>query len=344
MEKTTPKVAWLVINSACNLRCRWCYAKGSEYHGTDMPLGLAIDLVGLIKDLGISNVTLLGGEPTLHPDLVNILNELSRQEIKSWMVTNGKRLRNKDLAQALVVAGLDSVGISIKGASDQQYRELAGNTGYIEAISGLKNLKSLGLEPSVSVTWVRDLANNYKEVLDSLLGQDITHLGMDFGTPFVIGEKISIESILDPRESAELISRVFRYLSRCEGLNFSFYVTFPLCLIEEEVRRQIIGRKLISTTCHMPSGSAVIFDQQGRVLPCCHLSDQFFGQWGVDFDSRQSFELFWCSQAVNDFRKQCQFYPHDQCSNCEQWSICGGGCVLNWTYWSPRDFISDERR
>lgn len=344
METVMPKVAWLVINSACNLRCRWCYAKGSEYHGKDLAWDLAKELIGLVKDLEITNVTLLGGEPTLHPCLPEILAELSRQGIKSWMVTNGKRLANKDFARSLVNAGLGSVGISVKGSDDEQYRELTGNTGYGEALDGLGNLQDLGLEPSVSITWVRDLANEYKAVLDGLLKRGVSHLGMDFGTPFVIGDQVSAESILDPRESAELIAKVFEYLSACDNLGFSFYVTFPLCLIEEGVRTQIIARKLISTTCHMPSGSAVIFDQLGRVLPCCHLPDQFLGQWKVDFDSKQQFELFWSSKPVSEFRRQCQHYPHERCSACEHWNMCGGGCILNWTYWPPRDFIPNERR
>jgi radical SAM protein with 4Fe4S-binding SPASM domain len=344
MNIVLPKVAWLVINSGCNLRCNWCYLKGGEYNEVDMPFDLLKKIVPFLKELGITNVTLLGGEPTLHPRLVEIIKELSEYGIKSWMITNGKKLKDKELSDALVKAGLGSVGISIKGADDAHYRDLAGSLGFSEAMLGFQNLNELGIKLSISITWVKELATRYIDVLENLINNNITNIGMDFGTPFVVGESISVDNILDPRESADLIGKVYQFLVEKKDVNFSFYITFPLCLIEKEIRNKLIKQKVISTTCHVPSGSAIILDQSGRILPCCHMSNVFLGKFGVDFNDRFTFERFWNNAVINEFRCQCQLFPHDICSECDEWSICGGGCLINWMYWSPCDFITKERR
>ncbi|MBA4319739.1 MAG: hypothetical protein C0412_15170 [Flavobacterium sp.] len=126
-------------------------------------------------------------------------------------------------------------------------------------------------------------------------------------------------------------------------IEYSFYVTFPLCLIEKKVRRILISEKLVSTTCHVPSGTALILDQEGKVLPCCHMPNMSLGQFGVDFDSALNFSKFWSSCKMREFRKQCQMYPHIECSKCKDWRSCGGGCILNWTQWKPDEFIKKRR-
>lgn len=49
-----PKVGWLNVNRACNMRCEWCYAKGTEYSaGDEMSLDLAIRLVEMMRSTGV---------------------------------------------------------------------------------------------------------------------------------------------------------------------------------------------------------------------------------------------------------------------------------------------------
>ncbi|MBT8371987.1 MAG: radical SAM protein, partial [Deltaproteobacteria bacterium] len=62
------------ILTACNLRCRYCYIN-PEQHGTEMLPLVTIQawLRTLSHDQRATNLILLGGEPTLHPDLAQIV-------------------------------------------------------------------------------------------------------------------------------------------------------------------------------------------------------------------------------------------------------------------------------
>ncbi|MBU1557822.1 hypothetical protein KKC45_02575, partial [Patescibacteria group bacterium] len=32
-NKVNPKNGWITVNRTCNMRCKWCYAKETEYRG-----------------------------------------------------------------------------------------------------------------------------------------------------------------------------------------------------------------------------------------------------------------------------------------------------------------------
>jgi MoaA/NifB/PqqE/SkfB family radical SAM enzyme len=73
--KTAIKGGWLTINRACNLRCSWCYALAEGFNPVDnMEIGLAKKLLSLFSDLGMKKIILIGGEPTICPNLIEIIS------------------------------------------------------------------------------------------------------------------------------------------------------------------------------------------------------------------------------------------------------------------------------
>jgi radical SAM protein with 4Fe4S-binding SPASM domain len=68
--------AWLELVSACNLRCVHCYAAGgSRPDDGGARLGLE-DWLRVLRDLralGFGRIQFIGGEPTLHPELEDLL-------------------------------------------------------------------------------------------------------------------------------------------------------------------------------------------------------------------------------------------------------------------------------
>lgn len=83
------------INDHCNLNCPICYADS----GTRRPEHRSLDEVRRMLDAVVANegepdvVQLSGGEPTLHPQFFEILDEARRRPIRHLMVnTNGVRI------------------------------------------------------------------------------------------------------------------------------------------------------------------------------------------------------------------------------------------------------------
>ena len=89
--------AILHLSSACNLRCRYCYAAKHE-HGTTMTLETALAAVDLVSREGRGSfcVSFFGGEPLLHFPLIReVVNAAERlgaeraQQVAFRMSTNG---------------------------------------------------------------------------------------------------------------------------------------------------------------------------------------------------------------------------------------------------------------
>jgi hypothetical protein len=79
----------LFINSDCNLRCDYCFVS-KDFGGAPPRLDRrSFDAVlGWLKDAGATTVAILGGEPTLHPDLLYFLSELWRAGVCPVLFTN----------------------------------------------------------------------------------------------------------------------------------------------------------------------------------------------------------------------------------------------------------------
>jgi MoaA/NifB/PqqE/SkfB family radical SAM enzyme len=109
----SPFLAQLVIIRRCNLSCAYC----SEYDKTSEPIPSEIlqQRLRKLRDLGTFGISLTGGEPTLHPELPDLIRTCRQLGFfRTGMISNGFLLR-PELIQALNDAGLQEMQISIDG-------------------------------------------------------------------------------------------------------------------------------------------------------------------------------------------------------------------------------------
>ena len=85
-----PAVNYFVMRE-CNMRCRFCYATFRDVNGrlsnTD-----AERVVRLLAEAGVEKITFVGGEPTLHPHIVGLVNTAHDAGLTTQIVSNGARL------------------------------------------------------------------------------------------------------------------------------------------------------------------------------------------------------------------------------------------------------------
>src|SRR5574341_739283 len=104
-----PMDAQLIITRRCNLSCGYC----SEYDSTSEPVPFD-DLrrrIDVLHELGSANITLLGGEPLMHPQVAELVAYAGTKSNTS-IVTNGFLLRSATI-QSLNEAGLNNLTVSI---------------------------------------------------------------------------------------------------------------------------------------------------------------------------------------------------------------------------------------
>lgn len=147
----TPYSAHIDICSICNFRCTFCFQsdkkalkeKGIKLGLMEMKLFKKIvDDLGEFKDklrkIKIGNL----GEPTLHPQLVEMISYINSKNIADVIevFTHGAQL-NPKLNLALVEAGLKRINISVEGINAEAYKKVAGvNIDMDEFVGNIKHL------------------------------------------------------------------------------------------------------------------------------------------------------------------------------------------------------------
>ena len=137
LQKTTlldypGKVACTVFLPGCNLRCPFCH-NGSLVLG---PGGEGLSTDGLFAFLSkrrgvLDGVCVTGGEPTLYPDLPELLAQIRAMGYAVKLDTNGT---NPQMLRRILEQGLaDYVAMDIKG-SPRQYPALCGGIDALDAV------------------------------------------------------------------------------------------------------------------------------------------------------------------------------------------------------------------
>jgi len=103
-------------------------------------------LVNLFARLGVDKIRLTGGEPSIHPDLIPIVQGIRAAGItRISMTTNGLRLN--DLAQPLKGAGLERVNVSVDTLDPERFHRVT-RWGHLDKVlTGIAAAEVAGLTP-----------------------------------------------------------------------------------------------------------------------------------------------------------------------------------------------------
>jgi uncharacterized Fe-S cluster-containing radical SAM superfamily protein len=94
-------------NRTCNIRCRYCYNLDRESIKELDLIKQEIDQLAHKRNLQV--ISLLGGEPTLHPDLCKIVSYIKSKNIACQLLTNG--IAFLDVGGGRLLAELTASGI-----------------------------------------------------------------------------------------------------------------------------------------------------------------------------------------------------------------------------------------
>ncbi len=148
------------LTDKCNLRCTYCMPESGVDWISKAKHLTAEELhrvVGILCELGISEIRLTGGEPLLHPeilDIVKVLNKLpTKPEIS--MTTNATRLDK--LAFDLKSAGLKRLNISLDTLNPNTFKELTRRDGFEETMAGISAAKLAGFPIKINSVLMRNI-------------------------------------------------------------------------------------------------------------------------------------------------------------------------------------------
>ena len=142
-----PANAFIEVNYDCVLRCKMCKLWTAEFKknriGNDEILSQD-EIKGVIDEFasaGMKEIAFLGGEPFLRKDLIDLIKYCKSKTLRSFTVSNGF-LIGEDLANEIVLSGLDLLAISIDGPNSEVHDRIRGVKGAFDhAVRAIRLIK-----------------------------------------------------------------------------------------------------------------------------------------------------------------------------------------------------------
>jgi radical SAM protein with 4Fe4S-binding SPASM domain len=141
-------VVW-ELTLKCDLACRHCGSRAGGARPDELSLAEALDVVRQLAELGVKEVTLIGGEAYLYDGWTDVITAIRRHGMQSSLVTAGRGW-DRERALAAKAAGLQTVSFSVDGdeATHDRLRALPG--AYRAALRGMRISREVKLPFSVN--------------------------------------------------------------------------------------------------------------------------------------------------------------------------------------------------
>ncbi|HYD46792.1 MAG TPA: radical SAM protein [Terriglobales bacterium] len=202
------------ITYKCANRCVFCAT------GDRISASLEWDKINALlrqhRDEGTDQLDIDGGEPTLHPQLIDTIQLARELGYRSINVTsNGRLLRDRELARNLLQSGITHLLISLHGGSAAVHDEATGAPGSFEqTVAGIDNViaaRPAGVEMGVNVTITRGNVDHLLPLTELAVHKGFEKINFQFITPF--GR--AYEDVVPPIEEAA--RAVMTVIDSCAG-------------------------------------------------------------------------------------------------------------------------------
>ena len=213
-QNTRPIYAVWEVTLRCDLACRHCGSRAAAARPDELSTGECLDLVRQMAELGIREVTLIGGEAYLRPDWLEIVRAVRAHGMECTMTSGGRSL-HMERALAAKAAGLQSVSISLDGIGPTHDRLRGVRGSFDAALEALGNLRRAGIRVSVNTQINRLTLPELPEVLETLIaaGAHSWQIQMTVAMGRAADEP---EVLLQPYDLLELFPLLDRLKARCE--------------------------------------------------------------------------------------------------------------------------------
>ena len=128
-----PKIVQIDITNNCNLNCLYCWARSpllrekqanKEWESYELPLDLIKKLIDDLYLLGTEDIYIAGGgEPFMHPNIIDILKYIKHKGMRCEVTTNFT-LITEDIVKRIVELGVDFVTVSLWAGTAETYEKL----------------------------------------------------------------------------------------------------------------------------------------------------------------------------------------------------------------------------
>lgn len=321
----TPTYAVWELTLKCDHACNHCGSRAG--HARDDELGTedCLRIVDQMANLGIREVTLIGGEPYLRDDWLQIVRAIRNRTMIPNMTTGGRGL-TFERAVAARQAGLRAVSVSIDGleTAHDRLRNVRGS--FRSAMQALDNARRAGLRIACNSQLNRLSMPDLPGLAEALIATGVRAWQLALTAPMGRAAD-NVDFILQPYELLTLFPILAQVKSRCDEAGLSFWPANNVGYFGPyagHLRSRSPGGH--SKGCHAGKGSIGI-EADGTLKGCPSLPTDAYGagnlrEYGL-------LELWERSKRLRYTRERTVDDLEGFCRTCYYAEVCMAGCT--WT-------------
>lgn len=310
----------LILTNSCNNKCTYCFTNGTVLE--DITLKNLKEISPFISSFHNKKLNILGGEPSLNPEFISILQYLLSEEYELLIFTNG------DISPSVLV--------QLQGLMCGKFEFIVNRSSNFLTANTVKFYKTLGHRIKIGLTIFKSrqyVQHAIREIEDYRLRKAIRiGIALPSYSP-------SNNTYLSPAAYPRISSEIFPFLVECirKGIKPEFDCGFPYCFFTDEQREYSSLHSV-----HFASLCGIIPDllPDHSAIPCFPLAHA-----RVDLHGQSSW-----SEVISGLEKKVAgmkmnlIFAHCQGCTYLQEAICSGGCKavrIRWKSLAPE--IGRER-
>lgn len=326
------------LTERCNLSCKHCYQSGRMTD--ELSLREIKEVAGEISDMlrewsetydmvFSRSLTITGGEPFLHEDIFEILEDLRRRGFDVYLLSNGI-LINREKAKLLSWLGLKGVQVSIEGP-EKIHEAIRGKGSFEASLRGIEQLLAAGIRVTLNVTLSDINADHFMEMLELSSAIGVQRVGFSRLVPAGRGEKL-----LDMMIKREKLEKLYRSIFSLNTGEFDLVTGDPVASQMLHNGGHMAGAIPVGGCAAGVSGFTILPD--GTITPCRRLPIPI---GNIRKDELR--EIWATSKVLADLRDRSRY--SGKCGRCSRWSNCRGCRAIAYAYSSAKgkdDFLAED--
>lgn len=251
LEKKLTKRGVLWLGQTCNLRCYFCYfiskIKDKEHpEHRFMSIEKAKSICKTLREVyGNTAVDIQGGEPTIYPEIYELVRYCREIGLRPTLITNAIVLADESRCRALKEAGIHDLLVSTH-ALGETYDSIVGLKGGSERqLQGIENIRKTGIPFRLNCTLTIQALKQIKEI--SALAVEKGAKAVNFITfnPFA-DQQGTRDGRHVPRYS-EIRKKISGQIDFLESNGIEVNVRYlPICMLSSKHRKNIYDFQQLS--------------------------------------------------------------------------------------------------
>lgn len=302
----------MALTFRCPNNCIHCYA-GGPHETAELNTAQWIEVIDRLSQIGVFIVTFTGGEPTLREDLPELLQYAQNKGMVTGLITNGRKLKDKEYVKTLEKAGLDFVQVTLESHKPKIHDLMTAVEGsWKETVVGIKNAVRSQIYVTTNTTLSKYNAPDFLRTIDYVNELGVAAFGCNSLIYSGKANAVSQDFALSIEVLQSLLTKI-REKAQQLDLKFLWYTPTQYCRLDPVQ----LGLGVKSCTAAMIN---MCVGPNGDVYPC----QSYFESLGNILVDR--WERIWNHPLA--VRIRSREYVEPKCKDCPQLQVCGGGCPL----------------